>query len=246
MERHTLTVKKRTIFGKKVKKIRSQGELPANIYGKGIKSEAVSIQLKNFQKVYRKVGETGLVLLTVENEPKERPVLFHNLQLDPATDNLLHVDCYQVDLKEKVTAKIPVATVGSAKAVSDKIGVLLQPLLEIEIEALPSDLPEKIEIDVSKLSQVDEALFVKDIQVDKEKINVLTNPEEIIVKIGRLITKEMEAQIAAEKEAAEAAAASAEAAAPTEGAAPAPTEAPSESKGEGGPAPEPKKEENSQ
>jgi large subunit ribosomal protein L25 len=99
----------------------------------------------------------------------------------------------------------------------DKIGVLLQPLAEVEVEALPTDLPEKIEIDVSKLSQIDEALFVKNLQIDVEKVNILNSPDEIVVKIGPLITKEMEEQLAAEKAAAEAAAAEAAAPAPAEG-----------------------------
>jgi len=206
MEKHKLTAKKRTIFGKKVKKLRAQGELPSNIYGKGIKSEALSIILKDFQKAYREVGETGVIYLTIEADPKERPVLFHNLQRDPVNNNPLHVDFYQVDLKEKINAKVSVVAMGEAKAVTEKVGVLLQPLNEVEVEALPTDLPEKVEIDVVKLSQIDEALSVKDIKVDKTKINILTNPDEIVFKIGPLITKEMEEQIAAEKAAAEAAA----------------------------------------
>lgn len=214
MEKHKLVAKKRTILGKKVKKLRAQGELPGNIYGKGVESRAVSVSLKDFQKVYREVGETGVVYLTLEGEKEERPVLFHNLQKDPVKDKPFHIDFYQVDLKEKVTAKVPIIAVGEAKAVIDKVGVLLQPLNEVEVEALPTDLPEKIEADISGLTQVDEALLVKDLHVDKTKVNILTNLEEIVFKIGPLITKDMEEQLAAERAAAEAAAATA---APAEG-----------------------------
>lgn len=209
MEKHKLLAKKRTILGKKVKHLRAQGELPANIYGKGIKSEAVSILIKDFQKTYHDIGETGLLYLIVDGEKNERPVLFHNLQRDPVNDNPLHVDFYQVDLKEMVIAKVPVVTIGEAKAVTDKIGVLIQPLAEIEVEALPTDLPEKIELDVTDLSKIDQQLLVKDLKVDTTKVKIKSSPEEIIVKIGPLITKEMEEQIAAEKAAAEAAAAAA-------------------------------------
>lgn len=238
MEKHKLMAKKRIIFGKKVRKLRTQGELPSNVYGKGIKSEALSVILKDFQKIYREVGETGVIYLTIEGDPKERPVLFHNLQRDPVNNNPLHVDFYQVDLKEKITAKVSVVATGEAKAITDKVGVLLQPLSEVEVEALPTDLPEKVEIDVVKLSQIDEALSVKDIKVDKTKINILTDLDEIIFKIGPLITKEMEAQIAAEKAAAEAAAAAAapeekvEAQVPTEGEVTPPAEQPAEEKQE--------------
>ena len=171
---------------------------------------AVCLVNKDFQKVLKEVGETGLVYLLVDGEAKERPILFHNIQRDPVKNHVLHIDLYQVDLKEKITSKVPVLVVNEAKAVTDKIGVLLQPLSEVEIEALPTDLPEKIEIDVSKLTAIDEALFVKDLLVDLTKVTVLTNQEETVVKIGPLITKEMEEQLAAEKAAAEAAAAPAE------------------------------------
>jgi large subunit ribosomal protein L25 len=207
MEKITIKALKRSLIGKKVRKLRKQGELPANIYGKGIPSLAVSLVYKDFQNAFSKVGETGLVYLSVEGETKDRPILFHNIQKNPVTNNALHIDLYQVDLKEKITSKVPVVVVNEAKAVTDKIGVLLQPLAEIEVEALPTDLPENIEIDVLKLGAIDDSLFVKDLHVDESKITILTNPDETVVKIGPLITKEMEEQLAAEKAAAEAAAA---------------------------------------
>lgn len=221
MEKTTIKAVKRSLIGKKVRKLRTKGELPANIYGKGIPSLAVSLIYKEFQNKFKKVGETGLVYVSVDGETKERPILFHNIQKDSVKNNVLHIDLYQVDLKEKITSKVPVIAINEAKAVTDKIGVLLQPLAEVEVEALPTDLPENIEIDVAKLAAIDESLFVKDLLVDKSKITILTNSEETVVKIGPLITKEMEEQLAAEKAAAEAAAA---ATTPAEGEATAPIE----------------------
>jgi len=181
-EKLKLTTQKRKITGRKVKKLRREGILPANIYGKNVKSLAVQLQLKSFLPVYQQVGKTGLVELKVEGEEKPRPVLIHNVQLYPVTDQPIHADFYQVSLKEKVTASVPVELVGESLAVKEKIGILIQPLGEIEVEALPTDLPEKIDVDISGLKNVDEAVVVGDIKFPGE-IKVLTETNQILVKI---------------------------------------------------------------
>lgn len=223
MKRHVLTVEKRAVLGKKVKKLRREGLLPANIYGKDVKSLAVEVKLKEFKEVFNKVGETGLVDLKVNGEV--RPVLIHNVQIAPLTHQSLHADFYQVNLKEKVKATVPVVAVGEAKAVSDKVGILLQPLAEVEVEALPTELPENIEVNVSNLAALDEQILVRDIKVPAG-VEVLTDPEQVVVKIAELVTKEAEEQAAAEAAAAEAAKAAAEPA--PEGEAPAEEEKPAE------------------
>lgn len=202
MKRLKLTVEKRKVLGKKVTKLRKMGILPANIYGKNIKSLAVQVPQKEFDKVFKEVGETGLVEVEVNGEIK--PVLIHNVQFDPLTRLVLHADFYQVDLKQKVKAIVPVTAVGEAKAVIDKVGILLQPLAEVEVEALPVDLPEHIEIDVSLLAVIDEQITVGDLKLP-EGVSVLTDPSQIVVKIAELVTKEAEKQAATETAAAEAA-----------------------------------------
>lgn len=238
MQKHTLKVEKRELEGKKVKNLRKQGLIPANVYGKDIKSESLQVNLKDFEQTYQKAKETGIVELDLgSGEPKT--TLIRNVQKDPVTGLPLHVDFYNVSLKEKITAKVPVIQIGESKAVVDKIGALLQPLAEIEVEALPTDLPEKIEVDVAPLAQVDEEIKVKDIKV-ATGVTILTDPEQIIIKVGSLISEEakkLAEEEAAKKAAAEAAAAvpaegtaapAVEGAAPTEAAAPA--EAPKEEK----------------
>ncbi|MBI1872198.1 50S ribosomal protein L25, partial [Candidatus Collierbacteria bacterium] len=111
MAKLTLKLDKRTITGKKVKKLRRQGMVPANIFGKDIKSLAVSAKLTDFQKVYQDAGETQIVTLEVKGDEKERPTLITNVQHNPITNEVLHVDFRQVDLKEKITANIPVELV---------------------------------------------------------------------------------------------------------------------------------------
>lgn len=227
MEKHSLSAQKRIITGKKVKTLRKQGLLPANIYGKNIKSQAAQVDLKEFQKVYEEVGETGLIDLLL-GDKETRPVLIHNVQLDPIKSLPLHTDFYQVSLKEKVTAMVPVIFVGDSPAVVNKEGVLLTVLDEVEVEALPTDLPENIELDVSKLTAIDQELKVKDLKIDKTKIEIKSDPNLTLVKIGPLITEEMKKEMEEEKAKAkaEAAAAAPPAGGPAEGAAPPPEGAP--------------------
>lgn len=202
MKRPKLAVENRKVFGKKVKKLRKEGLFPANIYGKDIKSQAVQLPYKDFEKIFKEAGETSLVDVEVNGEAK--PSLIHNVQIDPLTSTPLHADFYQVNLKEKVKTMVPLVVVGEPKAVTDKIGLLLQTISEIEVEALPEDLPEKIEVYVKPLAAVDEQLTVEDLKVAKE-ITVLTDPAQVVVKIGELVTKEAQEQAAAEQAAAQAA-----------------------------------------
>lgn len=177
-----LSVEKRKLAGRKVKLLRKDSVLPANIYGRKVKSLAVQVDLKSFLPVLKEAGETGLIELKVKGEDKTRPILIHNIQYHSVSDQPLHVDFYQVDLKEKVTTKIPVELVGESPAVKSKVGILIQPLSEIEVEALPTDLPEKIEVDISKLENIDDAVLVSDVKLE-EIIKILTDTTQILVKI---------------------------------------------------------------
>ncbi|MBL7150452.1 50S ribosomal protein L25 [Candidatus Microgenomates bacterium] len=197
-----LKVEKRKVFGRKVKKLRGEGILPANIYGKKVKSQAIQVDLKEFEKVYKETGETGIVDLVLE-QGKARPVLIHDLQIHPVTDQFLHVDFHQVVLTEKVKADIPVELVGESPAVQEKKGILLTTLDEIEVEALPADLPDKIEIDVSKLTEVDQEIRAGELKLTT-KATLLTDPNLIICKIGPLVTKKAEELVKKEEAAAEA------------------------------------------
>lgn len=181
MDAKTLNAQARTVVGRKVKKLRGEGVIPANVFGKGIKSESVQVVAKEFEKVYDEVGETGLVELKVG--AKTHPVLVANLQLNPVSDTPVHVDFRQVDLKEKVTAKVPVEMTGEAPAEKSGVGTAVLYINEIEVEALPTDLPEKFVVDVGNLADVDQAVLVKDLPVDRAKVTLKAEEESIVVKV---------------------------------------------------------------
>jgi large subunit ribosomal protein L25 len=212
MEKTTITLQKRLDFGHKSKKLRRAGILPVGLYGKGIKSVALSIPLKDFLVLYKKVGETGLVEIKVDKENYH--ALIRNVQIDPVGHLPLHIEFQAVSLLEKIKANIPVELIGESPAVKDQIGILLQTVNEIEVEALPTDLPDKIEVNVESLTAVDQHITVADLPKLKG-VEVLTVGTETIVKVAAAVSEE------AKKEAEEAAAKAAEVVAegtPTEGA----------------------------
>ena len=132
MKKHTLSATPRVLVGRKVKKLRAQGLVPATIYGKKSKSVSISVKIDDFNKIYKEAGESGLIELTLDKVI--HPVLIHNLQVDPIAGNPLHVEFYQVDLKEKVHTKVPVEFTGEPAAVANKIGVLLTITDEVKLK----------------------------------------------------------------------------------------------------------------
>ncbi len=228
MKRYSLKAEPRKITGKKVKKLRRDGILPANVYGKDIKSQSLQLPLVEFEKVWKEAGETGLVDLEVGKD--SIPVLIHNLHTD-YRNTPLHADFFKVNLKEKVKAMIPVEFVGEPKAVTEKIGLLMEITPEVEVEALPTELPEKIEVNVEHLANIDEQITVADLKAP-DGVQILTDPNLVVVKVAELVTKEAAEQAAQEAAAAEAA--SAEGTTPAEGEAPAEgTEGETPKEGEG-------------
>lgn len=185
MNQPILKAENRTITGRKTRHLRKEGILPANVFGKKIKSQAISIKLKEFADIFKSAGETTLIKLEIEEKGKkeDRSVLIVNVQKDPVSELPIHVDFHQVDLKEKVTASVPVELTGESPAEKQSVGTVVLYINEIEVEALPTDLPEKFVVDISALSEVDQAIFVKDLKIDKTKVEVKVDTEAILAKV---------------------------------------------------------------
>lgn len=177
----TLKAEERKVTGRKVKTLRGSGVVPGNVYGKHVKSISVQVTSVDLNKAFKEVGETGLLELDLGKDKK--PVLIHNLQKNPITGETIHVDFFQVNLKEKVTASVPVELEGEAPSEKLGVGTAVQYVNEVEVEALPADLIEKFVVDISGLSEVDQAIYIKDLKYDKSKIEVKVDPEQIVVKV---------------------------------------------------------------
>lgn len=207
MDRISLKAEERELLGKKVRKLRQAGLVPAHVYGKKIDSEHVAVNGKEFAKTLEQAGETGLINLRISDE-KVRPVMVRGLQYQALTGELLHIDFYQVNLKEKVTVPVPIVLIGEEpESVHLGESVVLQTLSEVQVEALPGDLIEKFEVDITPLQEIGQAILIKDLTYDHEKLTLHADEEETIVKLDTAVTEEMKRLM--EEQAAEAQAAAA-------------------------------------
>lgn len=170
----------RTITGKKVKQLRKQGWLPSSVYGQEMEPISIQIADKEMEMIFDHVGESGLVDLILDE--KTMPILFRNPQYHPVLGNLIHVDCYKVNLKEKIISTVPIEFIGESLAVKEG-KILVEVLNEIEIEALPADFPEKIEVDLSKLETIDSQITIADLIIDKSLWEIKNTPDQVIVKV---------------------------------------------------------------
>ncbi len=167
-------------LGRKVKRLRKEGWVPATVYGRGFESKSIKIKLDELAKVYQEAGESSLVDLVVGEE--RWPILFKNPVYNPLTDFLVHIDCYKVDLTRKITATVPIELIGESSAVKEG-NVLIEINSEVEVEALPTDLPDKFEIDISKLTKVGDVITVAELDYDKEKVELKVADDQLIAKI---------------------------------------------------------------
>ncbi|MCL4366766.1 50S ribosomal protein L25 [Patescibacteria group bacterium] len=211
MDKISLKATERTVLGKKVKALRREGLVPGHVFGNKVENEQVSVKETDFLKVFQQAGETGVIDLKIGAE-KIRPVMIKNIQVDAVKGTPLHVDFLQVDLTKTVTVPVPLELIGEEpELVHTGEAVVIQPVNEVEVEALPADLPEKIEVDISSLQQIDDAITVADLKIG-EGITILAEQETVVAKLDNAITEEMQKLMEEQAaETAEAAAAEAEA-----------------------------------
>lgn len=183
MTKYLLNAEKRTITGKKISKLRKEGLLPGNLFGKNVESQAIQVKLRDFEKIYKDSGETGIVYVKIDSETKERPTLVSGISFNPISGQKLHVDLHQVNLKEKVTAHVPVEIIGECELIKSGAASLVTSLNEIEIEALPTDIPESITFDISIFKEVGDHLKVSDAKVSSG-VEIKTDPEITVVSIA--------------------------------------------------------------
>jgi large subunit ribosomal protein L25 len=208
MNRLELEASKREVTGKKVRFLRRQGIIPGNIYGHGIDSTAINVDAKSLKHLLAHAGSTDLIHLKLGDSKSPLRVLVREVQKNSLTDDLLHVEFYQVRMDEKIKADVPIVFVGEAPVLKKVKNCSIFHLIDsLPIEALPDDLPHSLEVDVSGLEELDSTIHVKDIHLG-DGITLLSDPEQMAVKViearkEEVIEVPVEAEVAEGVEAAE-------------------------------------------
>ena len=179
-----LSAKIRTETGKKTHILKNTGRIPAVVYGHKVKNVLLDVDYKDFQKVLREAGESSLIELDVEGDKEKRPVLVHELQKDPVSDKIIHIDFFQTSLTEEVEVKVPLVFEGTSLAVKDLGGTLVKNISELEIKAFPQNLPHEIKVSIDGLNTFEDRILVKDLNIPKD-VKVLISPEETVVSISQ-------------------------------------------------------------
>lgn len=174
----------RDSLGKKVRFLRRKGITPIHLFGHNVESLALQCETMQLKKVLAQAGKTKIISFIPDKAKRPRNVVVRNIQRDPITGELLHVDFYQVSMAEKIKVEVPIVPVGEAPALNIKENMLLQELSNLTIECLPDKIPARIEMDLSSLAEADQAIHVRDLPLS-EGVTVLTDPEHLVVKISR-------------------------------------------------------------
>ena len=209
---------KRDVLGKKNRFLRRQGFTPAHLFGHSLKSLVLQCETEELKKILAHAGTTRLVSLKVEGEKEPKNVFVREIQRDALSRQLLHVDFYQVKKGEKMSMDVPIVLVGEAPAMKGKGRIMSRGTVILRIECLPEKVPPQIEVDISVLQDIDQAIHVKDIILDPEII-VRDDPELLVAKVSEIVIKVEEEKPVAE----EAVVAEAEGEVKAEGAAEKPT-----------------------
>ncbi len=197
MDKIELEATTRETLGKKVRFLRRQGVMPVHLFGHSIKSETLQCDTAQLHRILTQAGKTRLISIKLDNDKKPRNVVAREVQRDPRTGELLHVDFYQVRMEEKIRVEVPIVLTGEAPALKLKENSLVHELTSLTVECLPDEIPTDVESDISSLTDPEQMIRVKDIALG-EGVAVLNDPGHVVVRISvRYI--EMEEEVAVEE-----------------------------------------------
>jgi large subunit ribosomal protein L25 len=169
----------------KIRDPKNQGadKISAVVYGPDVTNASIELDYAEFKKVLKQAGESSLIELNVEGEKEKRLVLVHEIQKDPVEDYFMHIDFLQPNLKEETEAEVPLVFEGESPAVKDLGGTLVKNMSEIEVSALPQDLPHEIKVSLESLKTFEDRILVKDL-VLPNNVKATANPEEIVALVA--------------------------------------------------------------
>lgn len=176
-----LAAQQREVTGKKVRSLRAEGNVPAVLYGHGTESQSLSVSQRSLAKVFADAGSNKIVSLSI-GDSKPNSVMIQDVQVDPRTGAIMHADFYKVKMNEKIKAEIPLHFVGESTAVYKLEGSLIQGLTTVEVESLPANLPESLEVDIAVLDDFDKTIHVSDLTIPAN-VELLTDTSELIAKV---------------------------------------------------------------
>jgi len=182
----------RNVLGKKTRFMRREGTTPAHLFGHGIDSLSLQCDTAKLRRIIARAGMTRLISLDVEGHKEPRSVFIREIQREPCTGELLHVDFYQVKRTEKIRVDVPIILTGEAPAMKEKGRTLTHSLTSLSVESLPDKLPPQIEVDLSPLEEVEDAIFVRDIILSPD-VTVITDPDQMVARVSeaRVIEEEV-------------------------------------------------------
>jgi large subunit ribosomal protein L25 len=178
MDKVVLKATERKLTGRHVRALRRSGQLPGVIYGHNVEPVSISLDAREASRVLGKLSSSSLI--TVDVEGKEYPSLVREKQMNYIKRNLIHVDFQVVSLTEKIRANVGIVLTGNSIAVKDFNAMLINGLTELEVEAFPQDLPERVVVDIGALAKIGDAIHVKDISLS-DKVTVLSAADEMVI-----------------------------------------------------------------
>lgn len=191
MEQIELRATGRKLLGKKVRFLRRQGITPVHLFGHDTEPLALQCDRTQLEHVLTHSGKTRLIGLKLDRAKKLRSVVVREVQKNPLSGEIIHVDFYQVSMTEKIKVDIPITLIGEAPALKSKGNMLVHELNRLNVECLPDRIPDNVQVDISSLAEADQSIHVKDISLG-EGITVLDDPEHVIVRVALLTIEKVE------------------------------------------------------
>lgn len=194
-----LSAQVRQNVGRGLNQLRQEGFIPAILYGEKMESLPLIVKTKDFEKIYQQAGQSALIELKTQNpypakqnfggegrklkdDGQEAVVLIQDIQRDPITDKIIHIDFYRVRMDKVLRAEVPLVFIGESPAVEIEKGVLIKNIQKVEVEALPKDLPKEIKVDISSLKTFDDNIYIKDISLAGQA-KIIAGPEEVVASV---------------------------------------------------------------
>ena len=194
----TLTLAPRTVLGKKVRVLRKDGIIPVNLYGRGVESQPLQCDGKILLRALATAGMNLPISVTIPGQKDQELAFARDIQWDPVRDEMLHVDFLRVDVSLAVTASVPIILTGTAPAGRLADGTVVQPLRNLDVQALPLDMPSDLTVDLEKIAKLDDVIRAGDI-ILPPNVTIITDPEEPVARY-QIVREEIAAVPIAEQD----------------------------------------------